>query len=219
MKFFFFTSNFYKDRCTPINTSSVRQTLQSDVACCFDSLEELNRLDLSRLLAVEVNHEGGESGTGVHEALFADGCGQVHVLLAGLLTFGEARVNIGLGELKALLRPGSEVLILQLSLVDGVLGGKVGHDVGVVGPLLVAERWSVLASPLEDDGVPDAMEGIDAADLVEVLSVATKVTLGVLRVDESGGVLRLVHVTNVVDEQAKHKGALVGLSREAVDNL
>jgi len=50
------------------------------------------------------------------------------------------RVNIGLGELKALLRPGSEVLILQLSLVDGVLGGKVGHDVGVVGPLLVAER-------------------------------------------------------------------------------
>jgi len=60
---------------------------------------------------------------------------------------------------------------------------------------------------------------VNAADGVEVLRIATAVAFRELRVDKRSRMLGLVHITDVVDEQAEHERALVGLSREAVDNL
>jgi len=49
-------------------------------------------------------------------------------------------VDVVLSKFKALSGPSVEVLILKLGLIDGVLGGEAGNDVGVVGPLVVVER-------------------------------------------------------------------------------
>ena len=63
------------------------------------------------------------------------------------------------------------------------------------------------------------MEGADAILAWDVLGGATTVAGGVLRVDQSGAVLRLVNITDVVDDHAEDERALVGLVGELGNNL
>lgn len=63
------------------------------------------------------------------------------------------------------------------------------------------------------------MEVGNAVHRGNLLVVATGITLGVGRVDQSFGVERLVDVANVVDDQAQGKGELVGGVGERRGNL
>ena len=76
-----------------------------------------------------------------------------------------------------------------------------------------------VASVLVDHGVPDGMQVADAILAGDVLVVATFVAVSVVRVDEGSRVKRLVHISDVVDEQADREGALVLLVRELVRDL
>ena len=57
---------------------------------CF-SLEE--GLRDGRVVAVDVDHEGGESGRTVHDVLLDEGLGGVDVGLVGVLTFNEVLIK------------------------------------------------------------------------------------------------------------------------------
>ena len=76
-----------------------------------------------------------------------------------------------------------------------------------------------VASVLVDHGVPDGVQVADTILAGDVLVVATFVAVSVVRVDEGSRVKRLVHISDVVDEQADREGALVFLVGELVRDL
>mmetsp|Transcript_28602 Transcript_28602/g.33591 ORF Transcript_28602/g.33591 Transcript_28602/m.33591 type:complete len:268 (+) Transcript_28602:290-1093(+) len=182
---------------------------------CVRSLEE----SLNGVAAVDIDHEGSESGAAEHDALLTDGLGSFDVGLVGILALNECGVDVFLGDIEALLGPSGGVISLDGALLDGELAGKLIRGAAVPGPVVGVEGQVGVASPFVDDRVPDGVEGLDAILARDFLVVATTVAFGVLGVDEGGRVLGLVNVTDVVDDQAESEGALVLLVGELVSDL
>jgi len=100
------------------------------------SLEE----SLNGVAAVDIDHEGSESGAAEHDALLTDGLGSFDVGLVGILALNECGVDVFLRDIEALLGPSGGVISLDGALLDGELAGKLIRGAAVPGPVVGVER-------------------------------------------------------------------------------
>ena len=173
------------------------------------------------VLAVDVDNKVSKSGSSEHNVFFEDGDSCIKVILRELLIEVEASINEVLGDLEALVSPSLVLAAFDLiiRIIDVVFAGEVGGNAGEMVPVAVTKRKVGVTCIFVQDRVPNSVEISCAIFVGNPLVIATAVTGGVVVIDLSNGVERLVSVTDVVDDQTEGERYLIDLIAEPILDL
>lgn len=143
-----------------------------------------------------------QSVTSNDNLVLGDGLGLLDIFAGERLILLDGWIHGGLRQHERLVGPELDVKVVGVSVLDGVLGHQVSSILRKGGPGAVS-KWKFSASgELVDYGVPNSVQVAGSLLTWEWHEVTSKVTSLVLVVDSGGRVQWLVHITNVVDQEA-----------------
>jgi len=132
---------------------------------------------------------------------FGDTACFLNVFVGWHLVLYDRWVDRSLGDFKSILSPVIDIHVSGFFLGDVVLFDEVEGGLSDILPLFITEWKFCITSKFVSNGVPDSVEIMSSFTVRKIYKIATEVALGVLVVDASSGVQRLVHVTYVMNNK------------------
>lgn len=173
-------------------------------------------LNVSVVAAVDVLNLLGEASSTVDNSLLSNGLSLVDVGAGESLTLNDTGVDGGLGVVETLVGPLGSVVCVVLSARHGVIALQLGDVATERAPGTLAQGKAGVTGVLVDDGVPDGVQVADATLGRKLLGVTTSVARWVIVVNFTGGVERLMNITNVVNHKSESEGSGILVVGEVV---
>jgi len=132
---------------------------------------------------------------------FGDTACLLNVFIGWHLVLYDRWVDRSLRDFKSILSPGKDIQVSGFFLGDVVLFDEIEGGLSDILPLFITE-WKIgIASKFISNGVPDSVQIVSSFTVRKIYKIAAEVALGVLVIDASCGVQRLVHVTYVMNKE------------------